>query len=234
MNILDSGKVLPPDGVAFDGRRKTMYRAPAARASRGGMGVSGDGYDGAESFFEQTKTVAGELKLPGLPTDAAQSAAAKAAVDAYMSARNGLVSSNEAFFHQGNVPGEFPAVDLKADSVGHVGGDASPMSEIGKAVTDLMSHMGDMLNQLVTGPMGMLGSLLQFLAKVFTEMAEGIGTAVSEAAQAIATVVEDTWKKQLEMASTAANQAGLQPLELYNQAATTQVLSTALKTSAST
>lgn len=204
-----------------------MYRPPAASGGRGGPGISADGYAGAESFFEQVKTVAGELKLAGLPTGAQESAAAKAAVDAYMSARNGFTSVNDAFFHEGKVPGEFPQVDLKGDAIGIK--DASPLGDIGKAVTELMSHMGDMLNQLISAPTGILGSIIGFLFKLFTEIAEGIGTALSEAAQAIASVVEDAWKKQMEIASTAANQAGLQPLELYNQAATTQTLSHALK-----
>ena len=209
-----------------------MYRAPKAAGRSGGFGVSGDGYDGAESFFEQVKNIAGDLKIPGMPTGASESAAAKAAVDAYMSARNGIVSPNDAFFHEGRVPNDFPKVDLKADMSKGLG-DAN-FADIGKAVTDLMSHMGDMLNQLVSSPMSVLGSLLGFLFKMFTEIAEGVGQALSEAAQAVASVVEEAWKKQMEMASSAATQSGLQPLELYNQAATTQTLATALKTTTST
>jgi len=145
-----------------------------------------------------------------------------------MAARNGLVSSNDAFFHQGKVPGEFPSVDLKADVP-----TGSPLADIGKAMGDLMSNMGDMVNQIVQGPMGMLGSILSFLMKLFTEVASSIGQALSEAAQAVASAVEDVWKKQMQMASQSAN-TGLQPLELYNQAATTQTMATALKSTSST
>jgi hypothetical protein len=209
-----------------------MYRPPRA-AGRSGPGVSADGYDGAEKFFDQVKTIAGELKLPGLPTGAQESAAAKAAVDAYMSARNGITGpADAAIGGQGRMPNDFPQVDLKGD-VAKVG-DVSPLSEIGKAVSELMANMGDMLNQMIASPMGFLSNLLGFLCKMFSEMAEGIGQALSEAAHAIASVVEDAWKKQMELASSAANQAGLQPLELYNQAATTQTLSHALKNTAST
>jgi hypothetical protein len=143
-----------------------------------------------------------------------------------------LVSPNEAFFHEGRVPNDFPQVDLKSDMSKGMG-DAH-FGDIGKAVTDLMSHMGDMLNQLVSSPMSFLSSLMGILFKMFTEIAEGVGQALSEAAQAVASVVEEAWKKQMEMASSAATQAGLQPLELYNQAATTQTLATALKTTSST
>lgn len=196
-----------------------MYRPPAA-SSRSGPGVSGDGYDGAESFFEQSKTVAGELNLTP-----SESASAKAAADAYLAARNGNVTPDQAFFQQGKVPAEFPQ-DM------HITDAKSPMGDLGKAVGDMMQNMGDMLNQIVQGPMGILGSVLSFLMKLFTEVAKGIGEAISEAAQAVAEAVEDTWKKSMQMASQAGT--AVQPLELYNQAATTQTLATALKSTTST
>jgi hypothetical protein len=204
-----------------------MYRPPAA-SSRSGPGISKEGYEGAESFFEQAKHLAGELHIPGVPGGSSEVASAKAAVDAYMAARNGMAGPTDTYFQHGRVPGEFPQVDLKADVA-----TGSPLGDIGKAVGDLMSHMGDMVNQLVQGPMGMLGSILSFLMKLFTEVASSIGQALSETAQAVASAVEDAWKKQMEMASTAGN-SGLQPLELYNQSATTQTLSHALKNTSST
>jgi hypothetical protein len=210
-----------------------MYRSPTSTA-RSGPGISADGYNGAESFFEQVTRIGYELKIPGMPTPVEQAAAAKSAVDAYMSAKNGLVSSNEAFFQEGKVPGDFPQVDIKADVSTGLNDASSPLTDVGKAVTDLMSHMGDMLNQMISAPMGILGAFLGFLVKLFTDIAEGIGQALSEAAQAIASAVEDVWKKQMEVVSSAASQSGLQPLELYNQAATTQILSHALRNGAST
>jgi len=66
------------------------------------------------SHFEQSKTVAGELNLKFMPSGSQEAASAKAAVDAYMQLEwIGFI--NDAFFHQGKVPGEFPSVDLKAD-----------------------------------------------------------------------------------------------------------------------
>ncbi len=210
-----------------------FYRGSGG-GGKSGPGVSGDGYDGAESLFEQAKTVAGELKLPFMPTEAQEAAAAKAAVDAYMSCRDGLVSANDAFFHQGNCPNEFPQVEINQNAGAEIGlkDGASPM-DIGKAVTEMMSNMGDMLNQMVSNPMGVLSSILQFLFKLFTEVATGIGEAISEAARAAAAAVDEALKKQMEAASQAA-QNGLQPLELYTQQATTQTLSHALKNTTST
>src|SRR6185295_17344090 len=156
-----------------------MYRPPR-EAGKAGAGVSADGYDGAEKFFDQVKTIAGELHIPGIPTGASETAAAKAAVDAYMTARNGVAPGNDAFFQQAHVRDGLPQVDLKADALG----DGSPLADIGKAVSELMSNMGDMVNQMVQGPMGILGSILSFLYKLFTDIAGTIGQALSETARA--------------------------------------------------
>ena len=207
-----------------------MYRPPSAGGGRSGPGVSADGCDGAQTLFGQAKGLAGELGLAGGADQAAQ---AKAAVDAYMVARDGVSPGAEALAHNGQVPNEFPQIDLKGDGTGIRDG-SSPLSEIGKAVSELMSQMGDMLNQMFSGPMGVLGSILGFLFKLFSEIAGSIGQALSEIANAVACAVEETWKKQMEAAASTASQAGLQPLELYNQAAVTQTLSVALKNSAST
>ena len=204
-----------------------FYRSSTGGGGGGGKGVSSDGYDGAESFFEQLKTVANELKLPFMPSGAAESAAAKAAVDAYMTARNGTLSPAEAFFYQGESPGEFPELEITQP------GTDSPIGDIGKALNDFMANMGDMLNELLTSPVGLLGSFLNFLFKLFTTVVQGISQVVQETARAAAAAIEDAWKKQMEMAS-AAGQTGLQPLELYNQAATTQTLSHSLKNTAGT
>jgi hypothetical protein len=191
--------------------------------------VSEAGFEGAGTLFKQVTTIAGDMGIGCIPSVAEQSASARSAVDAYMSAKNGVAPGTEAF-QNGQMPNDFPKVDLKAEA----GLDSSKMAELGKAVSELMTQMGDMFNQMVSGPMGIIGNLLNFLLKVFSEIVEGVGQALAEAANAIASVLEDAWKKQMELASTATSQAGLQPLELYNQAATTQTLSLALKTASST
>lgn len=195
-------------------------------AGKSGPGISGDGYDGAESFFEQAKTVAGELKLPFIPTDAEESAAAKAAVDAYMGARNGNMSPTEAFFHNGEVPNEFPQVELSGEADGGIT-DSNPLQNIGKAFAELMNNMGDMFAHMLESPLGFLGSLLGFLVKLFTEIAGAISETMQEVARAAASVAEDAWKKQMEAIAS----SNPQSIEVFSKQATTQTLSHSLKNS---
>lgn len=213
-----------------------FYRASSG-AGPAGKGVSADGYDGAESFFEQLNTVAGDLGLPGFPTAAQQSLAGKAAVDAYMTARNGTLTPDQAFFYEGKVPQDFPKVDLNVDSVPKLdlnGGIGTDTQALNSALSDLTSNFADVLKEGLSSPFGMLGQLLGFLFKLFTEVIMQVSEALAETARAAAAAVEDAWKKQMDMASAATQTPGLQPLELYTQSATTQTLSHALKNGAST
>jgi len=73
-----------------------------------------------------------------------------------MAARNGMGSAPDTYFQHGRVPGDFPQVDLKADVA-----TGSPLADIGKAVGDLMSHMGDMSTSLCRAD-GILGSVMSF------------------------------------------------------------------------
>ena len=84
------------------------------------------------------------------------------------------------------------------DSVSGLSDATSPLGDIGKAVTDLVGKMTDMFGTLAQGPMGLLGSLLNFLLTVFTEILSSIGTAVAETARAAASLAAEAWKKHLE------------------------------------
>lgn len=202
-----------------------FYR-PSTGGGKSGPGISNDGYEGANTLFEQAKGVLGDMGCPFIPSNAQEAASAKAAADAYMACRNGTVPSEQAFLHESQCPKDFPDVALDGT------GTAGP-TDIGKALGDMMHNMGDMLNQVMTaGPGGILSQLMTFLFKVFTEMASGISQAIMESANAAAAAIEEALKKQLEMASSAAQ--GLQPLELYTQQATTQTLSHAMKTASGT
>lgn len=214
-----------------------FYRASSG-AGPASKGVSADGYDGAESFFEQLNTVAGELKIPGFPSAAQQSLAAKTAVDAYMTARNGTISPTEAFFNQGKLPADFPEMDLSVDSAPQLELSANvpgaDSQTINNAISELSNSFADVLKTGLSSPMGLIGQLLGVLFKFFTEVITQISQSLAEIARAYAAAVEDAWKKQMEMTSTAAQTPGLQPLELYTQSATTQTLSHALKNAAGT
>lgn len=194
-----------------------------------GPGISGEGYDGAESFFEQVKNIADGLNLPFYPGQAEQSAAAKAAVDAYMTARNGGLSPSEALFHQGQVPSDFPKVDLTVDgsSVSDLNSSSLEAPNLESAVSEFFSKVGDALGQLGGMPLGILGSLIGFFVKLFTEAIGQIASVITETARAAAAVVEDAWKKQME-SSVRSGQVNLQPLDQYLQKASTQTLNHSL------
>ena len=90
-----------------------------------------------------------------------------------------------------------PVQGSGVDSVGKIS-DASPLTDIGKAVTDIMSKMTDMIGAMAQGPMGLLGGLLNFLLTIFTEILSAIGTAMAETARAAAALAAEVWKKQLQ------------------------------------
>jgi hypothetical protein len=209
-----------------------MYRPRVSSfGGGGGRGVSSEGADGGQLLFGQTQKIAGEAGLIAMPTAADQSATAKAAVDAYMSARNGTPAGADALGQQTKIPGDFPEIDVKGDGLK----DLNSPVDIGRAVNELMSQMGDMINQMFSAPMSAIGSLIGFLFKLFTEIFEGLGQALADMANAAASAFEDALKKQAEAAANAAAATpGLQPLELFNQAASTQTVATSLKNSAST
>ena len=210
--------------------------SPFYRQSSGGGGgggaVSEAGGKGALALFGEVKTAATDIQTTLFPSHAEEQAAAKAAADAYATARTGPAGHEAAL--QGN--GQLDIPDLQfGDGAAGATTDMGSM-DIGKAVSDMVSGMGDFLNQAINSPMGLLGSILNFLFKLFTEIATSTVEMLNEIAKAAAAAVEDAVKKQLEAAQSAAQNtaAGLQPLELFNQAASTQTLSTALKSTSGT
>lgn len=84
------------------------------------------------------------------------------------------------------------------DNMSNLGDASSPLGDIGKAVTDMVGKMTDVLGSLAQGPMGLLGSLLNFLLTVFSEILSSIGTAMAETARAAASLAAEAWKKHLE------------------------------------
>ncbi len=79
--------------------------------------------------------------------------------------------------------------------------DATPLGDMGKAFGDVMSKMGDMLGSLAHGPMGLLGSVLNFLLTIFSEIISSIGHVMEETARAAASLAAEAWKKQLGAAT---------------------------------
>ncbi len=183
-----------------------------------GQGVSGDGYDGAESLFEQIKTLADELNMPFVPNGSEQAASAKAAVDAYMTARNGTLSPVEAFFHEGKVPNEFPQVGVSGCS--QMGGAELDGDKIQNFASEFLNQFDGLLKELSGNPLVFFASILGFLLKLFTEVANHIGRALQEMLRAASALVEDSWKKQL--ACSSGSLSILQPLDLQLQHATAQ------------
>lgn len=202
---------------------------------RAGAGVSSEGYEGASQFFKGLKTIACQLNLPFLPTGEEMHAAGKASAEAYLNARNGF-SATDSFSQTGKMPHEFPRMEISGhnvamDKTSGLGGAKSELSDLGQGLTDMLSKMGDVLNQVVTGPLGILSSLINFLFKVFSDISSTIVQALNDAARAVAATVEDAWKKQLQTASAGAG-THLPSLELYNHSASTQILGQALSQSA--
>lgn len=200
-----------------------FYRSSTSPGASG-PGVTEAGAEGAQLLFEQVKGIVSGMGCTFIPTAADELASAKAAGDAYLSARNGHVAPDQSILGQGS---DLPQMQLGDGAVTGMEG----CTDIGKAISDLVSKMGDVLNQAITSPVGFLGQLLGFLFKLFTDIAGNISQVLSETARAAAAAIEDAWKKQMELAAAAGTNAGLQPLELFNQAATTQTLSHAMKTS---
>ncbi|MBX9687905.1 MAG: hypothetical protein K2X27_14460 [Candidatus Obscuribacterales bacterium] len=185
-----------------------------------GAGISEAGYEGASTLFEQAKGALGDAKCPFMPSNAEEAASAKAAADAYLSCRNGQVGADAAFNQQGAV--DVP--DLQISSDASVSG-----FDLGKMLNDFVGNMGDMLNQVVSGPLGIIGSLVSFLVKLFSDMAGSLADFLAETARAAAASVEEALKKQMQASADSAK--ALQSLELYNQSASTQILSHSLSSS---
>lgn len=93
------------------------------------------------------------------------------------------------------------ATQAAPDGVGKLGDAGGLPGDIGKAVTDLVGKMTDFMGALAQGPMGLLGSLLNFLLTIFTEILTSIGTAIAETARAAASLAAESWKKHLEAAT---------------------------------
>lgn len=100
-----------------------------------------------------------------------------------------------------NAPGveSFNVQTPGADASAGLSDASSPFANIGKAFTDVMSKMGDMLGGMAQGPMGLLGGLLNFFLTVFSEILSNIGQAIEETVKAAASASAELWKKHLEM-----------------------------------
>lgn len=190
----------------------------------GGAGVSEAGGKGALALFGEVKAAMTDSNTPFLPSKADEAAAAKAAADAYAGVKNPLAAPKDAMM-QANADLDIPDLDL-----GDGKSDMANTGDIGKAINDMVAGMGDLLNQAFSSPIGFIGSLINFLFKMFTELASTALDMLNEIARAAAAAIEDAAKKQLQAQSS----TGLQSLELFNQSATTQTLSHALKSGAST
>jgi hypothetical protein len=169
-------------------------------AAQRGSGVSSEGYDGAHTLFDKVNAIAKEMHLvPTVGREAAE-AASKSAVEAFQAARDGIVNPHDAFFGKeaAAVPKEFPKVEFTGINDAKPAGADGALGHVGKAINELMSNMGDMVSQIVQGPMGMLGSVLGFLTKLFTEVATNIGEAIGDTAQELASSVEEVMKKHLK------------------------------------
>lgn len=90
-----------------------------------------------------------------------------------------------------------------AEAATNISDASSPTGDIGKAVTDIMSKMGDMIGSMLQGPMGFLGGLLNFFLNIFSQILSTIGHVMEETARAAAALAADAWKKHLEMATGA-------------------------------
>ncbi len=184
----------------------------------GGAGVSEAGGKGALALFGEIKSAVCDTQPGFLPTHAEEAASAKAAADAYAAARTG--AAPDATMAGGAEKLEIPELKL---------GEQAAPTDIGKAVQDMVSSMGEVLNQAFTSPLGFLSSLLSFLLKAFSEIVSNVLEMLNEFARAAAAAIEEATKKQL---AALQSEPGLQSLELFNSAASTQTLATALSRSA--
>lgn len=210
-----------------------FYRpSSGASSGGGGGGVSEAGGKGALTLFGGA-AAATEVATPFIPSHANEAAAAQAAADAYASTKTGLAAGKDVLL-QGAGAGqlEIPQLQLGDTQIADAGA-----LDIGKAINDMIAGMGDLINQAIASPMGFLTSLLGFLFKLFTDIASSTVQMLNDIAKAAASAIEEATRKQLEAVQNSAQNlgsAGLQPLELFNQAASTQALSTALKSISST
>ncbi|MBX9570033.1 MAG: hypothetical protein K2X77_14130 [Candidatus Obscuribacterales bacterium] len=86
--------------------------------------------------------------------------------------------------------------------------DANSISDggldMGKAVGEIFSKMGEMLTSAMSsGPMGILGSIFQFLFAIFSQIIDGLSQVIQETARAAAALATETWKKQMAAAQGA-------------------------------
>jgi YgiT-type zinc finger domain-containing protein len=80
-----------------------------------------------------------------------------------------------------------------------------------------------------SGPVGILRSMIGFISELFNSIAKTAGEALAEFANEVESLVEETWKNDIEKMSSAASGGGTQSLELWNHAAASQTLAHALK-----
>lgn len=202
----------------------------------GGAGVSEAGSKGAAALFGGAATAFEGGSLPFF-AGADNSASAKALVDVYVQG----VSAPGTLCPQDAAPKQIleGLPDLEFGSAGGAPAAGTDLhlsdpafADLGKAVNEIVAGMADVLNQMSSSPMGFLSSVLNFLFQLFSQIARSITEILSEIARAAAAAVEDALKKQLEQA--AQNTQTLQPLELFNQTASTQTQGLALKSPAST
>lgn len=193
----------------------------------GATAVEGGAFPfGHSGMKAETKTMV-NLAADAYGVPDASMAAASEPVSISSESTNGFSETGQAG-QLNNQMNELPEIDLGAEA----GGKLETPADFGQAIQDLLSNMGDALNQMVNSPMGFFGALFNFLLQVFSEIAESIVEFLSQFAKAAAAAIEDALKKQFEMASKA--EPLLQPLELYNQAAITKTVSVSLKSSPST
>lgn len=181
----------------------------------GGAGVSEAGGKGALALFGEIKSAVCDTQPAFLPTHAEEAAAAKAAADAYTTAKTGFSPLDSV-----GTNSELEIPDLKLSE------QAAP-GDLGKAIQDMISSMGEVLNQAFANPIGFISSLLSFLLKAFSEIVTSTLEMLNEFARAAAAAIEEATKKQLAAVQSG---AGLQSLELFTSSATTQTLATALST----
>lgn len=212
-----------------------FYRQSSGAGSSG-PGVSADVYDGAQGLFKNTKAIATAFHF--LP-EFDMNTSAKAAADAFLACSNGSVSAEDAFFHQGNVSGDIPQLNLvnpsDAGQLAHepksISQLAQSMSETGHGLDQIMSNMGHLLEHFFSGPTGFIGALIGFIAEIFTSISTNVCEMLIRIAEAAESIAQEAWKKEIEMMSSTMANGGTQSLELWNQAAATQTLAHALKNS---
>ncbi|MBX9686795.1 MAG: hypothetical protein K2X27_08845 [Candidatus Obscuribacterales bacterium] len=88
-----------------------------------------------------------------------------------------------------------------SESMAGLNDSSAGIGDIGKAFSDMISKMGEMISAMAQGPMGFLGSLLNFFLTIFSEIVSSIAQIMNETARAAASLASEAWKKHLEMAT---------------------------------